>query len=304
MTVPAQRRIAFTMIELLVVIAIFAVLIAMLIPAVQKVREMANRTICLNNLRQIGIALTGHHDVASTLPPGYYDDANEGQPDQGPGWGWASFILYGLDQVPLKKKVNVNIPVGSSDAVITQVRGTFLEIFSCPSDPTFISTFSVSDGGGQNWTMAHSSYVACNGNERVDDFTIAEHSGAFVRNRQGFRLTEIKDGLSTTLFVGERSVTTSVAAWTGVIPGARVPSVKSPGTFSGGAALVLGQCAPYLPNAAGVTDASAMSSGHSQSVNFLFGDNSVRTLRSSISVQVYSALATRAGRDPVDTSEF
>lgn len=304
MMVSSRRRVAFTMIELLVVIAIIAVLIAMLIPAVQKVREVANRTICLNNLRQIGIALTSYHDISGNLPPGYYDEAVGENPDQGPGWGWASFILYGLDQVPLKKKIDVNTAVGSNDAATTQVRTAFLEIFSCPSDPTFISTFSVSDGGGQTWNMAHSSYVACNGNERVDDFTIPEHSGAFLRNRFGFRLTEIKDGLSTTLFVGERSVTTSVAAWTGVIPGAKVPSVKAPGTFSGGAALVLGQCGPYVPNAAGVTDASAMSSGHSQSVNFLFGDNSVRPLQSSINVQVYSALATRAGREPIDGADY
>ena len=76
--------------------------------------------------------------------------------------------------------------------------------------------------------------------------------------------------------------------------------MRSPGDFSGASALVLGHCGPHLPNDSIVTDADAMSSGHTQGVNFLFGDGSVHQINNSISQTVYDALATRAGNEVVN----
>ncbi|HLW65783.1 MAG TPA: DUF1559 domain-containing protein [Gemmataceae bacterium] len=292
-----RQRSAFTLIELLVVIAIISILIGLLLPAVQKVRAAAARTQCQNNLKQIGLAMHNYHDQFGHLPPGYYDVAPWPQNDQGPGWGWGSFILPNLEQDNVYKLIDFNLSVGSGNANIVKARTTFLKVFQCPADPNSQQTFTISDGSGGSWVLARGSYVACNGNDGVDDNTTPPHSGAFVRGVTGYRFGEILDGLSNTFFVGERCTTMSWSTWVGFPTGAQDPSIRAPGDFSGGSALVLGHCGPHLPNDSIVTDADAMSSGHTAGVNFLFGDGSVRIINNSISQPTYDALATRAAGD-------
>jgi prepilin-type N-terminal cleavage/methylation domain-containing protein len=294
-------RKGFTLIELLVVIAVMGTLIGLLLPAVQRVRESASRAQCQNNLKQIGLALHNYHDRMGCLPPGYYDPAPWPQPDQGPGWGWASFLLADLEQDNLQKQINFTLNVG--DPANAVPRATFLKVFYCPSEDRR-EVFTVNDGGSNPWTLAQGCYIACNGNDGVDDFTTPPHTGAFVRGTAGFRLLDISDGLSNTFFVGERSLTMSVSTWSGVPLGAQVPSVRAPGSFSGGQALVLGHCGPHLPNDNIVTDADAMSSRHSIGVQFLFGDGSVHVIGNGITQKVYDALATRAGGEVIDGKDY
>src|SRR5262249_49608819 len=115
------RPTAFTLIELLVVIAIIAILISLLLPAVQNVREAANRTQCTNNVKQIGLALHNYHDVYKVFPPAYVGNPNipgtafgVNYPDQGgngpTGFAWGTLILPFVEQDNLFRQFNLNLP--------------------------------------------------------------------------------------------------------------------------------------------------------------------------------------------------
>jgi len=139
-----HRYRAFTLIELLVVIAIIAVLIALLLPAVQSAREAARRTQCTNNLKQIGIALHNYHDAIGTFPPGYLSLMDSVTFDNdGPGWGWASFSLNQMEQLPVFN--SINFILGIEFPANRTARLTVLGSFLCPSDAWRLDTFTVVD---------------------------------------------------------------------------------------------------------------------------------------------------------------
>src|SRR5579884_1551095 len=223
-----RARSAFTLVELLVVIAIIGVLISLLLPAIQKIRETANLASCKNNLKQIGLALHHYHDNYACFPVGYYDPTPWPQLDNGPGWGWAAFLLPYMEQGNVQLNINFKLDVG--DPANAVARTTFLKVFWCPSDEPD-TLFTVTDGGSNTWTLAHSSYVACNGNDGVDDFTTPPHTGAFVRGIRGYRMADIRDGLSNTMFVGDRTFHLSYSTWIGGPTGALNPFLQAPGNY-------------------------------------------------------------------------
>ncbi len=306
-----RRPRGFTLIELLVVIAITAVLIALLLPAVQQAREAARRTQCKNNLKQIGLALYNYSERTNVFPPAYLSniDSVSGL-DTGPGWGWASFLLADMDQGNLLTKINFNLPI--TDPANAALAKTYLPIYGCPSAPDAqqftIPTTDAYDSDGNSlgstpaflpFVVAHATYIGVNGNGGVTG-NQAVNDGAFQENKS-FRHAEITDGLSNTFFITERSSKMSNTTWVGAITNAGVIDNKTndPADTEGAAAFVLGHCGAHAPNNPLVFDADATSSGHLGGVNFLFGDGSVHFISSLISLPVYDALATRATGDIV-----
>jgi prepilin-type N-terminal cleavage/methylation domain-containing protein/prepilin-type processing-associated H-X9-DG protein len=325
-----RTRTAFTLIELLVVIAIIAMLIGLLLPAVQKVREAAARMKCQNNLKQIGLALHNYHDANQCFPPGYIDgntDPNS-TPDNdvGPGWGWASLILPFLEQGNVYTRINFKQPVGMG--VNAQISQQPLTIFQCPSDPyqqavpIYDSSFSSPIA-----TVAHSNYVGCSGWEEcfngaggnpqpgpgadgLSGLYGPAGRGVFYRNSRT-NVAAVTDGMSNTVFAGERSGNHAPSTWTGAVPGGRCPAwmaTQPPTPYSPppgpaydsadfGEALVLAHCnGTHLPNADfPIYDPDVFYSMHIGGANFLLGDGSVRFITSSINPNTYQALGTIAG---------
>lgn len=312
---PAGTRRAFTLIELLVVIAITAVMIGLLLPAVQKVRESASRLRCKNNLKQIALALHNFHDRNDHFPPGY--TASQTSADgTGPGWGWAAFLLPDLEQENLHKLIDFTQPVtapGNHDTV-RQMNVPFLR---CPSDPRQdpIPLSDFTNPASLRTPLARSNYVACYGNTPFlgeSPAVLTAHlsidgisgRGMFHRNSRT-RMADITDGLSNTLAIGEKNAKNTMATWVGIIPGAKWSSANDVANYGGipsnlPAALVLGHACRQHPPSAAAGVAEDFSSPHINGVNVAFADGSVHAVRTSINMKVYPFTATIADGIPLE----
>jgi prepilin-type N-terminal cleavage/methylation domain-containing protein len=302
-----RRHRAFTLVELLVVIAIIGALMGLLLPAVQRIRESANRIKCKNNLKQIGLALHNYNDRMGSLPPGYQTLVASDNTDLGPGWGWAAFLLDDLEQDNLKRRIRFDLRI--SDSAIADIRVTTVTIYVCPSEPQR-DPFTVIDANGNSiCDVARGSYTAINGVLGVTS-DAWDNNGVFIRNKP-YRLTDITDGLSNTLFVGERASSMSNSTWTGAVTNGVVPAIRYPNpadqlaNAEGAPALILSHGSrDHIPNNRLVFDADATSSFHIGGVNFLLGDGSVHSISNAIDGLVYEGLLTRTGGEPVSGGDY
>jgi prepilin-type N-terminal cleavage/methylation domain-containing protein/prepilin-type processing-associated H-X9-DG protein len=297
------RRHAFTLIELLVVIAIIAILIGLLLPAVQKVREAAARLQCQNNLKQIGLACHAYHDARKSFPPGYVATAS--YPSTSPGWGWGTFLLPYIEQDNLYRQLNLYAPVETQPAIQTLV-----PVYLCPSDQLPDSAFPVTDATLTTITLAAPSSYAATVGQDASEVDALTGDGVFYRNSKT-RLTDISDGTSNTTLIGDRAWTQTKGIWAGAPDGAVTRAGEQnvwPNATGPSQALVLvhNNWVNITTDADGGLD--DFSSNHTGGVNMLFADGSVHFLPSITADgparRAFWAMGTRNGGEVIQGLDF
>lgn len=285
-------RNGFTLIELLVAIAIIAVLIGLLLPAIQKTRAAAARIKCENNLKQIGLAMHNYHEANGALPTAWVTTIEPGSsPPVGtqpkPGWTWTVLILPFMEQQGLYNELapvfdgNSGPPSPGNDLAITSLP---LNSFLCPEDPS--GPINLLEGNGVDG-YSRSNYVVNREATGPDTNELPTP----------MNLLYITDGTSNTILAGEKDmVKSSGAAWVGIF--------NTTGTFEGRPgyginvpfAVAVGKAPPYkpapgagplvpIPSSYDVWDDNArlgFSSMHLGGAFFLYADGSVHFLPNNI----------------------
>ncbi len=290
----SSRRSAFTLIELLVVIAIIAILIALLVPAVQKVRESSARTQCINNLKQMGIALHAYHDAQKKFPAGYYSSGVFTYT------GWQLQLLPYLDQTNLWTESYAYLQEyeGGTDSTSFPAVNFQMAVFICPTNtrpPTMA------------WSNVHyevTSYMGVTGTSSNNPIS---GDGVLYSEAQ-VKLTGITDGSSNTVAVGERPCTGDLYYGWGFAPF---------GTGAGDGDTVLGSQDTALASTMGdltsnvglkpqrepfntaEIDGAHFWSYHPGGANFLFCDGTVHFLPYAAN-SIFPALCTRSGNETIN----
>jgi prepilin-type N-terminal cleavage/methylation domain-containing protein len=266
-------RRGFTLLELIIAISVIALIMGLLLPAVQSARAAARLAQCKNNLKQLGLALNVYHDSNRCFPAGSLD-----------GWSWIAQLLPELEQTGLQSKLNFRVQLQEAIQTGQNVTQTDIVIptLLCPSDPRSAYNFVSPDLGGGK-PFAHTNYLG------TESSTDGKDNGMFDL-QSCIRMRDVLDGTSQTLFVGERGVDRSST---------------NPGKFGW---WILG--APFETfmsvsdgmQSSPTTDVQSVQtwwSNHPGGIAFCFVDGSVHFLNNAMGPTVFASLGTRAGGEMV-----
>jgi prepilin-type N-terminal cleavage/methylation domain-containing protein/prepilin-type processing-associated H-X9-DG protein len=259
-----QSSFGFTLVELLVVIAIIGALAGLLLAAVQKARESANRAVCTNNLRQIGIALHSYHNVHNTFPPGGIEWRPAGDFSKRQ-LAWCAFLLPYLEQQNVYRKLDLSKAFDAPQNA--QGAATVLDIFLCPSKPRGSPDDYLWDGRGVT------DYGGIFGQALIGQNN--PHNGTMLFDKP-IRLSMITDGASHTVMISEDTQRKD-GQW-----------INAMNLFD--VAMPINQGPVYDPD---------IHSEHPGGANGLFADGSVRFLRQTMDIRILAAIVTRAGGEVV-----
>ena len=304
----SSSRSAFTLVELLVVIAIIGILIAMLLPAVQAVREAARRAECMNKVRQLGLAVLNHENAQGVFPPGRTDLHS-----------WASYLLPYIEQTNVDDIIDLDLPF--YDPANQAAISTPVPLFICPSNPNseFVHDIPTSYGVGSGLQMAITDYSTTQRVARAvyrAGFAEAVDNsiGAIGLPNKRVKISEITDGLSNTIIFSEDVARPSHFVKGGA-PGPNF-SPKHPsgniGVTNGfvrgfGWSSTLNRIPVHGFDAEGLTSPGPIpvnATNNNEAFGFHPGivvgtlcDGSTHVVREDISMQEYAEFVTRAGRE-------
>lgn len=316
----SNKHAGFTLIELLVVIAIIAILIGLLLPAVQKVRESASRLKCQNNLKQMGLALLNYENSNFTFPPASTSPLGTTTPPPPFRHGWVAFTLPWIEQGALSNQYDLN--VNWFDPQNANIILNPIKLYHCPSADFGRSATSKSSVYGTR-TAAAWDYASVNVSASIPSGIYSgaantEKRKGVMNDREGSVISQISDGTSNTLMISECAnrpqywikgkLITAMVAQTSNYP----PGIVTTGEVTGGVwaehqkAMSIGGSSsdgtvtvPGGNCAINCTNDWEIYSMHSGGANGVMADGSVRFLREGMSIDILAALCSRAGEEIV-----